>query len=425
MKTLENTPNPVTPSASGLHTVIVGDGWAALAVAGFLAGSGEQVTWIAGTGARLAFPLPALEFGLDGWRQLALVLGVDAIKTGDPFEVETGSFLRAYRTKAFREPEWIREGSAESAPNLNHPVNHPLICDEDELASIWPADRLWARQWRERLPIAFDELERQCRDALLDPKGRFAPVLTRIEGVPVQKLSGGRQASVAGGSAQLPSVTLADGREISGHRILFADRWESRGSEGLRSVLSEDLQGEAFAVLKGRDPVGVLQASFEHRAPIGAGVREGFCAALSRESGEKFERHVWGSFSDDGLRSTWTVCLTAEESEDNHEITKKLRRSRNLLEKMFSQEPWSSQGSFEATIVAEHVRFEEMYEYAGGKPPVSATELEGLHGVALLTDGYGPGSAMQQALTLVMGPAVDQRSLSEAARANSEPTSSG
>ena len=414
---LENSPNPAQPENSGLHTLIVGDGWAALAAAGFLASSGERVTWVTGTGSRLAFPLPAIEGFAEAWRKLALVLGIDALSAGEAFDVERGSFLRAYRNKAFREPEWITE-AGESRTQ-----------DEEELKSLWPADQLWARQWCERLPLGFEDLERQCRAALLKmteksaseksvsgktPNGTpvSAPLLTRIEGVPVTKISGGRSGGV------LPSVTLADGRELGAHRVIFADRWESRGTEGLRSVLGEEFQGEAFSLLKGRDPVGVLQATFEHSVAIGVGVREGFCAALSRESGEKFERNVWGSFSGDGRRSTWTVCLTAEESEDNHEITKKLRRSRNLLEKMFSQEPWCTLGSFESSITAEHVRFEELFAYTGGTAPVSASEIKGLSGVTFLTDGYGPGSAIQQALSLLLGEPIGANAPTQAGSAS-------
>lgn len=85
-------------------TVVVGDGWAALGAVGFLAQAGVQVYWIAGTGARVLAPLPTMEQGpgVLVWKELAAKLGVPC---GEP---ETGSYLREFRNKAFREVSWTK-----------------------------------------------------------------------------------------------------------------------------------------------------------------------------------------------------------------------------------------------------------------------------------------------------------------------------
>src|SRR4051812_21539159 len=91
---------------------VIGDGWSALGVVGYLAHSGKSVHWIAGTGSRIQPVLPTLDAahgsaGAAAWRDLAGKLGIE---TG---EFQTGSYLREFRNKAFREPAWTKAPTPE------------------------------------------------------------------------------------------------------------------------------------------------------------------------------------------------------------------------------------------------------------------------------------------------------------------------
>jgi hypothetical protein len=87
--------------------------------------------------------------------------------------------------------------------------------------------------------------------------------------------------------------------------------------------------------------LGALQVEFQHAEPIGAGVSEGFCAQLPKEAGDTSPaRHLWGGFSSDGRKSYWTVLLNLDELSDNHQITRRLRRLKQTLNKMFTGPEW-------------------------------------------------------------------------------------
>jgi hypothetical protein len=151
--------------------------------------------------------------------------------------------------------------------------------------------------------------------------------------------------------------------------------------------------------VRGHDSAGVLQAVFDHAAPMGAGLLEGFYSVLHREAGEEFERHVWGHFASTGLQSFWTLCLTADEVEDNHQIAKKLRRLKAALDKMFTGTSWLPEGTaeFMATVSSEAVRFHEAVVFAGGERSDDPVRMPGLEALTFVTDGYGPSSALLQA----------------------------
>jgi hypothetical protein len=346
--------------------IVIGNGWSALGAVGFLALKNEKVTWITGTGGRIRAPMPTLEAsnqcrGLELWSELARGLGIEVAQP------ESGSFLREFRNKAFREPAWTK------APS---PEERKQVMDE----MLWAPERMLTSLFEARLgDLTLGELEEQIRARLSD--GEFAGI-KKIEGVPVQgfRVDGGRACA----------VVLSSGEEIEGARIIYADRWS----------LLPALQGlpKGLAFTRRRDPVGVLQASFTHEFPVGIGLKEGFFGALHKEAGEEFERHVWGHFSSDGQRSFWTLCLSQEEVEDNHEIAKRLRRMKGALDKMFTGTAWVPEGKteFMSNVRDEQVRFEEAMIFAGGDAPlepISVSKIEGLH---FLTDGYGPSSALHQ-----------------------------
>jgi hypothetical protein len=155
---------------------------------------------------------------------------------------------------------------------------------------------------------------------------------------------------------------------------------------------------KGLAFTRKREPMGVLQAVFAHEQPVAMGIQEGFFGTISREAGEETERHIWGYFTQDGMKSFWTICLSSEEGEDNHAIAKKLRKMKNALDKMFVGEGWVPEGKaeFMANVRSEQVRFEESILFSEGEDPREAITLDKLERVYFLTDGYGPTSALRQ-----------------------------
>lgn len=292
--------------------VIIGDGWAALGLTGFLARSGEQVIWISGTGSRIVSPMPSVECGSEEkggqiWAQLANDYALNA------GALTEGSFLREFRNKAFREPVWMKAPTPEDRRESRNEL-------------LWTPERVLAPVFEARMQLSIAEIETLIREKLTE-----MPNVRRIEGVPVQSIQSKDQ--------KIESVTLASSEVIACDRVFFADRWNSLGQiEGMP-------KGLAFA--RKREPMGILQASFIHEQPVAVGIQEGFFGAISREAGEETERHVWGYFTSDGMKSFWTICLSPEEGEDNHAIAKKLRKMKNALDKMFVGTSWVPEGKAE------------------------------------------------------------------------------
>ena len=344
------------------RNIVVGDSWAALGAVGFLAHAGREVMWISGTTAHVLPPLPALEtgVGVGTLQELAARLGVDC------GEAQTGSFLREFRNKSFREPAWVKAPTPEARRDVRNEM-------------LWAPESRFVGAFEARYGKDLWEIETELRAKLA-----ALPNITRIEGVPIVELK----------SEPSAVAILGSGQELPFERLIYADRWNRlSGIEGLPKSLS---------FVRQRDPMGALQALFTHEPRIGEGLLEGFSCIMHKEAGEEFERHLWGYFSDAGKQSIWTVFLTQEEVEDNHQIAKKLRRMKQTLDRMFVGAEWLSEGKteFTSTVANEQVRFEEAVVFAGGEAPKETLRLSKIHAlydrVAFLTDGYGPSSAFQQ-----------------------------
>jgi hypothetical protein len=345
---------------------VIGDGWAALGAVGFLSSQNIPVRWFAGTGAKLCPPLPTFKQaeGVSAWIELAKRYGLDA---GEP---QVGSFLREFRNKAFREPLWTKAPTPEARESaLKECIS-------------WSAERQVIGSFEIRCEISLGDLEEQLRKKIAE-----APGVTRVVDIPVQELM------IESGAVQ--GVILGSGEKVELQHVIFADRWSSLVElKGLPKLLP-------FA--RNRHPVSALQATFQHEARMGEGLREGFFGAPHKEPGEELERNIWGYFLGQGNRSVWTLYLTSEELEDNHEIAKKLRRMKQTLDRMFSASGWLPPGkeTFMSTVTGEQVRFEESLIFSSGKSPEAPIHLEELSGLAFLTDGYGPASALRQAELLM------------------------
>jgi hypothetical protein len=343
---------------------VIGDGWAALGAAAWLAAEGHLVHWLAGTGARMVPPLPSLETGagVQAWRLIADHLGVEVSAP------QTGLWLREFRNKAFREPAWYRSPTPEMRREVREEV-------------LWAPETRIAPAYEARFDRPLAEVEEALREKVL-----ALPNVKRVTGIPLQAIRTGKE----GGKHVVRGIQLGSGEEIACSRVIYADRWsELGGMEGLP---------KAMPFLRHREPMGTLQAILSHEQPIGAGLPECFYGALHKEAGEEFQRNVWGYFSADGLRSYWTIFIAPNEAEDNHEIAKKLRRMKQALDRIFSNPEWLPAGKadFAANIAGEQVRFEEGTVFAAGEAPAEAVRLASHPGIEFLTDGYGPSQAFRQ-----------------------------
>ena len=309
--------------------------------------SGVQVHWIVGTGSRIFPSLASLEVGpgVSVWNELAIKLGVSC------GEFRPGNWTREFRNKSFRDPLWLK----------------PLTSDarfQAKCTDLWEPERNLVGVFEGRFEMALSDLEEECRSILVE--ARYSD-LTRKVGAPLT----GFQVQ----DGQVCAVYLGSGETIECQQVIYADRWS----------LLPLIEGipKPIEFLRRRDPMGVLQASFNHSIPVGLGVQESFFALLHRSSGDKADRRVWGHFFAEGQRSVWTLCLSHEEVEDNHEIGKKLRRLKGTLDRIFEGSELLSGGKkkFEETVEQEQVRFEEEVIFAGGAPLLEPLTLPGLSGV--------------------------------------------
>jgi hypothetical protein len=95
------------------------------------------------------------------------------------------------------------------------------------------------------------------------------------------------------------------------------------------------------------------------------------------------------------------LFLASDESEDNHEIAKKIRRMKQTLNKMFVGGEWlgAKAKEFTDTILDEHVRFEEAIVVQEGDEPSeipAIMDAEGASRVCFLHDGFGPAFSWAQ-----------------------------
>jgi hypothetical protein len=341
--------------------VIIGNGWAAMAAAGFYSKE-HSVTWIAGTGSRLMSPVPTLQYGYP-----AAVLQSLIEQMGLSFgPTQTGVFLREFRNKSFREPVW------NLAPTMEARV-------EVIRETLWSAEAAMVPVIETRFDVPMFEIEEALRAKIFEK-------VRRIENVPVLEIKfSGEQAK---------EVILGNEETIQADQVIFADRWNSMAKvQGMPKTLSA----------RKLNPVGSLQAVFTHEMAVGKGLKEGFFAPMNKESGETIERCGWGYFFKEGQGSIWTVYIAPDEAENNHEITKKFRRLKASINKMFEGSSWLPEGikEFTQNIKSEQVRFEEAAVFSSGEfivDPISVFKDGNVH---VVTDAYGFSNAMNQVGKLV------------------------
>ncbi len=352
LASLPDFPNP---------EVVVGNGWAAMLAVGLLATkdsleggttSPTNVLWITNSGARAMAPLPILEAGIAAatWRELIHRLGVSVD------EPQTGHYLREFRHRSFARAAWHKAPTREARRET---LTEWLWGPESRITPIFEA--------RFEAPLA--EIEEKVRERILALEN-----VKILSGVPVVGFEGS-------------TLKVASGETLAFRRAIWADRWVGLGGiEGLP-------KGSALA--RNREPMGILQAVFTHSTALVDGtMREAFFGSTHKDAGEDFNRCVWGSFFDEGMKSVWTIFITEEEGADNHSIGKKYRRLRQALDKMFTGAEWLPEGAkdFSATIVKEQLLFQDDFIFAKGEP---VTEAQSLGGVTFVTDAFGPSVAAE------------------------------
>lgn len=399
----------------GQTIAVQGNGWSAiLLVASLLRRSDLSVIeWIPGNAPRLAPVTPLLAAG-EGPAFLTALAEAWGVSTGDSLR---GSFLREFRSKAFRESAWS------AAPT---PEARAQVIEE----SLWGPEKNWAQPFEARFAdMDLLEIEEALRGALAHEAEAAGARLEIREGVSLAKVAFGEQVA----------LTLSDGAELSVDSLLFADRWsEIPRVAGFPRPLK---------FLQGREAVGLVQATFQHAQPIGEGIDEVFAIPLPKDSRDddasehSQDRQVWGYFSRDGLSSTWTAALSTGEAEDNSLIGKRLRRIKSTLDRTFvghwlgqetelvpdaalAAEPETAEGgnsaeyspefmamlrerrkrletrpdavTFTGLITDEQVRFSEACLFSEGASITQPIEIKTAPGAWFFTDGCGLAAATLQ-----------------------------
>lgn len=190
-------------------------------------------------------------------------------------------------------------------------------------------------------------------------------------------------------------VVLGSGTELKLAKIIYADLW---------STLAEThgLPKASFAFTRQTDNLGVLQLELNHPERVGLGLDNSFCAPLTREAGEEHQRHVWGYFKNGGRSSLWTVLLNIEESEENREIAKKIRKIKQTLNKVFIGEPWvkNPKKEFCDELSGERVKFVDggmlhFHKPLAEMPALPKTKEDSEKKIFFVTDGQGLSTVLE------------------------------
>ncbi len=338
--------------------VVIGNGWAALGAVSCAIETGKSVLWVKGSGSRCKMPIPSLQKN-DGWEIWDHNFKKWEIDTGG---LEEGVFIREFKNKSFHLPAWSVNGETEKKEELLK-------------KQLWAPEISFIGQTEVRWEKNFSELEEALRESV-----QSSDLVQIIEDNVVQEVMAGNQKKV--------KILVGPERTIETEKVIFADRlnlWSSIKGIATNGVVPSS---RSYA------PVGVLQVNFEHKNRINNMPSEGVFCLPVRDKTEKVHRHIWGYVSASGLKSIWTMLVTPDESEDNHEVTKKLRQVKQSINWIFDQSGiMSGKKGFLENIFSEHVCFEEEWLFSKGKPWASPIKIDDW-GV-IITDGFGPAFSMK------------------------------
>lgn len=364
--------------------IVIGNGAGALASAGELARRGEKVYWFSGTGTRLFSVFPFLEFSesIEGWQSFANHYGIELS------EMQRGNFLREFRNKGFRAPLWTQAPT----PSDRKEVMLETLW-EPELSLVGRLDAGFGRSWV--------DIEEDLRTAVSSSEN-------------IIRKEGNYPLSISEEKGEW-TASLEDGSAIQFSRLIYADRLDR-----LREV--KGIPKKIIDGLRKYPRYSAVQLLLKHKKPVSVGLTEGFMFELQREPGEELQRHAFGGFFSGGSKSLWTVLLTSDELEDNHLISKRLRRIKQALNKAFQRPDWiddpHGKADFTEFTDSETVRVEESAVLDSKIREFLPVVWEGTP-VHFVADGLGPVASMQQ-----LGMILDERwAIAEAKGVNAPRTS--
>ncbi|MBI4924427.1 MAG: hypothetical protein HY843_00770 [Bdellovibrio sp.] len=345
-----------------LQTVVYGDGAAALGAIASLLLQNKKVLWITGQNTRL---LPVLSVTEDGHGLQFLKAILTKYET-DPGELKTDSFLREYRYKSFHEAAWMKGQTQEERAS----IRSELLCARERYMAP-----LFQTQFEN---LSFIEIFETLRKKLLNNAQ-----LRHYKDCTINSIAYEKEKRI--------TLVLSSGEEIFCDLVFVIDTEWIKLSKAIVKI-------SGLESLKLRHSLGVVQLVLKHRRIMGEDLSESFYMHLNKETNEDIKKHTWGYFFSDGEKSLWSAVLEPEELEDNHEITKKIRKIKQALDRTFCSDPWLKDGEkyFTSTVCEEQVRLIENAFYEKGEPVVSPLCSQKLPGLVLLLEGYGVDPAFCQ-----------------------------
>lgn len=351
--------------------VVLGDSTVAVFLVAQLVRRGQTVVWSLGTGKRLVPVMPGLP------TSLAMAAVVDSASELIPAAVnvpyEQGCFHRVFKNKTFRLPDYAKT-----------PLSETWLPEQSVLGES---------EFRVR-GYSLGVLDEQLRQQL-----EVHPLVFRVGALPVLEL----ELADAGGSIQ-----FAGGPRFDFQKLYFCDELAAlKAMPKLAAALKHQ------AAVKDSASFSALQVVFHHSEDMPIPTDTGFVIPMNRDAGETFDRSVSGYFLDP-RRSVWTVWMQAEETEENHEIMKKLRKLKQTLNRAFALEAEGA-SEFLKTIEREQVRFESgaLLPMNQIKPSASNPDL------VLMTESFGLNMALEslarhfgiEALSMLTASDLDSSSL--------------
>jgi len=326
-------------------TLVIGEGLSAVCLVAQLAAKKIQVSWVKGNSIGLE---PVGSF-------LSSAVAVESLLTlkkelgilEDDENVESGFFTKEYKNKSFKTASWFKSTEVEEQERV---FKHTLSLFEQQLLSLNEF----------RVSGCLQDHFVSIKNALINHP--FVEVNQGAEVRSIEVIKDAQNLKIKVGFTEKfveydqvvfcesPSVTLSN--KIIGfpHRFYPVNNVKNNADSFL---LMEEIsvQNPAF---------GVLQLSLDHSVQIATGFGECLVLEMHKDVGEPTEKRIIGGFYNDGYKSVWTVALEPEVIEDTHLTTKRLKKLKQALNRIFTHYEWigemAEKKSFTDTVAREMIR---------------------------------------------------------------------
>lgn len=359
--------------------IVFGDSSAAVFLISQLLKREEEVVWAKGTGARLMPVMPYLK------SELALGAMLDSYSVfSDEIlaqPVEKGCFHRVFK-KGFKLPPYMRSSNVDAQLEAFN-------------ESVWKPEQLnlGTSEFRIRgvSPAMAEDFLRKVFET--------HPSITHLSVGPIVEL----EIYEHGGEVQ-----FASGLKTKFKQFYYCDSiQELKHLPKLGTVMKHQMGST-----KSANRMSALQVVFSHKDEMPYPQDTGFVIPMNRDAGEEFDRDVLGYFTD-SKRSVWTVFMKVDETEENHEIMKKLRKLKQSLNRAFGAET-DSATEFSRTVEKEQVRFESAFLVIDNHSKPSDSNAD----FVLMTDSFGFSHALETLANLFSIPAMEFETASADAQSN-------